>query len=34
MIFHVRITLNEVDRRSSRAVIAIGDTVMIDQDGK
>lgn len=34
MVFHIRITLSDVDKRASRALIAIGDTVMIDHEGK
>jgi hypothetical protein len=30
MVFHVRITINEVDKKPSRAPIAIGDTVVVD----
>jgi hypothetical protein len=34
MVFHVRIALSEVDKRPSRSIIAIGETVFIDKDGK
>lgn len=34
MVFHVRITLLEVDKKPSRGAIAIGDTVLIDKEGK
>src|SRR3569833_1459742 len=34
MVFHVRITLNEVVKQTSRAPIAIGETVLIDKEGK
>jgi hypothetical protein len=34
MVFHVRITMNEVSDKPGRGIIAIGDTVMIDKDGK
>jgi Xaa-Pro aminopeptidase len=33
MVFHVRVTLNEVDPSPSRAIIAIGDTVLIGPEG-
>lgn len=33
MVFHTRITLSEVSKKLSRAIIAIGDTVMIGPDG-
>jgi len=33
MVFHVRITLNNVHKDPSRSVIGIGDTLFIDKDG-
>jgi hypothetical protein len=33
MTFHVRITLTNVHKDPSRSVIAIGDTVMVDEAG-
>jgi nucleosome binding factor SPN SPT16 subunit len=33
MVFHVRITLNNVNKEAARSSIAIGDTIFIDQDG-
>lgn len=34
MSFHVRITLTNVHKEASRSIIAIGDTIFIDQAGK
>lgn len=34
MTFHVRLTMTEVHKKPSRAIIAIGDTVIIEEDGK
>lgn len=34
MSFHVRITFTEVDPKSSRSIIAIGETLLIDGEGK
>ena len=34
MAFHVRITLTDVHKKPSRGIIAIGDTVLIDEMGK
>lgn len=34
MIFHVRITLTGIDHKPSRGIIAIGETVLIGEDGK
>jgi hypothetical protein len=34
MIFHVRITINEVCKTPSKAPIAIGETVLMEKDGK
>lgn len=34
MTFHVRLTMSEVHKKPSRGIIAIGDTVLIEQDGK
>jgi len=34
MSFHVRITLTNVHKEASRSIIAIGDTIYIDQAGK
>lgn len=34
MVFHIRITLAEVNKKIERSIIAIGDTVMIDGEGK
>jgi nucleosome binding factor SPN SPT16 subunit len=33
MAFHVRMSFREVDKQKSRSIVAIGDTVLIDQDG-
>lgn len=33
MVFHVRITLNNVHKEPARAIIGIGDTITIDADG-
>jgi hypothetical protein len=33
MAFHVRITLTEVNKKAQRAIIALGDTVVIDAAG-
>lgn len=33
MAFHVRITLHEVNKKAQRAIIALGDTVVIDAAG-
>ena len=34
MCFHARITLTGVDSEAARNFIAIGDTVLVDQNGK
>ena len=34
MSFHVRITLNEVHKKPSRSIIAIGETVFVDGEGR
>ncbi len=34
MTFHVRVTLTNVHKEASRSVIAIGDTIMIDETGQ
>lgn len=35
MVFHVRITLSDVDPKPTKSVIAIGDTVLVEkEDGK
>lgn len=34
MAFHVRITLSEVHKKPSRGIIAIGETVFVDSEGK
>jgi hypothetical protein len=34
MAFHVKITLTEVNKKPSRSIIAIGETVLIDSEGK
>lgn len=34
MVFHVRITFNEVVNKPSKAPIAIGETVLVDKEGK
>jgi hypothetical protein len=34
MVFHVRITLSEVTKKPSSSIIAIGDTVLLDNEGK
>jgi hypothetical protein len=34
MVFHTRITLTEVHKKPSRSIIAIGDTTLIDAEGK
>ena len=34
MVFHVRITVTDVNKKPSRSIIAIGDTAMIDSSGK
>lgn len=34
MTFHVRITMTEVNKKVSRSVIAIGETVLINEDGQ
>ncbi len=34
MSYHVRVTLNDVNPEPTRSVVAIGDTVLIDADGK
>jgi len=34
MAFHVKITLSDINSTPSRSVIAIGETVLIDSDGK
>jgi nucleosome binding factor SPN SPT16 subunit len=33
MIFHVRLTLQEMHAKATRSVIAIGETVLIKEDG-
>ena len=34
MCFHARITITGVDSEPSRSIIALGDTVIVEQDGK
>jgi hypothetical protein len=34
MVFHVRITMIEVHKKPSRAIIAIGETIVLESDGK
>lgn len=34
MCFHVRITFTEVNKKPSRSYVAIGETVLIDSEGK
>lgn len=34
MLFHVRITMSDIDSKTSRAPLGIGDTILIDKDGK
>lgn len=34
MVFHVRVTLTDIDTKPSKAIIAIGETVAIENDGK
>lgn len=33
MVFHARITLTNVHKEPARAIIGIGDTVVIEKDG-
>jgi hypothetical protein len=33
MVFHARITLSNVHKEPARAIIGIGDTVVIEKDG-
>ncbi len=34
MVFHVRVTLTDIDPKPAKSVIAIGETVLIETDGK
>jgi hypothetical protein len=34
MSFHIRITFTDVDPKSTKSIIAIGETVLIDSEGK
>lgn len=34
MVFHVRITMKEVNKKPQRSVIALGDTVLITEEGE
>lgn len=34
MSFHIKITLTDVNKKPSRSIIAIGETVLIDSEGK
>jgi hypothetical protein len=34
MVFHIRITMREVNKKPQRSVIAIGDTVLISEEGE
>ena len=33
MVFHARITFKEVEKTQSKSIIAIGDTVLVQEDG-
>lgn len=34
MSFHIRVTFTDVDPKSSKSIIAIGETLLIDAEGK